>query len=128
MARQIGVILAVLLFALPARGESLLRGQWQMSRPSDPAYVGIMLVDVDGRATYDAPMDNGRAAHFRGYIASITPWKVEIVFADGSQVVKAYCVVQSSDLLRCQNRLADESLSNVYTLTRLRREVGVLWH
>lgn len=127
MRGMIGAATSACLFALPALAESPLQGQWKMTIPTNPSYVGTMRVDAEGRATFYAPSDNGRPADFRGYVAKADNVNVEIVFADGTQVVKAYCVIQSSDLLHCRNIRADEKMPTPYVLARMNRDVGKLW-
>ena len=99
--RTIATALLLLLCATSAGAASPLQGQWRVDIDADPEYVGIVLIDAEGRALWDSPRDAGRPAYFRG-VARIQPI-IEIVFTNGVDVVHTYCTVQSIDLLACHN-------------------------
>lgn len=99
------LVTALCLLALPALAadEAPLQGQWQVRLPSDPKYVGVVLIDDMGRATWDSPADTGRPARFVGYIAHRDEQRVEIVFTDKRNVARTNCARQSPTALYCYN-------------------------
>lgn len=110
------VLTAILcLLAVPASAAEGLRGQWQVRSGS---YTGIVLVDADGRATWDAPEDFGRPAKFLGYIARNDGVTAEIVFTDRKTVARIYCSIQSSEVLHCRARRPD-AMSEPFQLVRI---------
>lgn len=113
------ILLALcLLVATPAIAQDL-RGQWNITAAHRPDYVGVVMIDSERRATWDAVVDEGRPAKFRGYVSRQDGPKVELLFTDGTQVVQAHCTMQSGDLWHCQNIRHDKSLSDPYLLTRV---------
>lgn len=99
--RTILTALALCLAAATAEAASPLQGQWQISAASAPDYVGMVLIDAEGRVTWDSPKDTGRPAYFRGYVARAQP--IEIVFTNSIDVVHTHCTMLSADLLNCHN-------------------------
>lgn len=117
--RTVLFVLALCLAGPVALASSPLRGQWRVAAESQPAYVGTVLIDRDGRATWDAADDRGRPASFRGYVSSFNAPVVEITFTNGVRVTRAHCLIQSAGLLHCHNVYGDGRTSDIYTLTRV---------
>lgn len=112
------LIAAVLLLcALPAHAQNL-RGQWDVTLTDHPAYRGVVLIDAEGRVTFDAPNDNGRPAQFRG-VAKATVPRVHITITDRDTVTHLHCIIQSDDLMHCRSFLADGQVSNRMVLVRV---------
>lgn len=110
--------LVLLLLGAPAWAQSL-QGQWHVRVPAHAAYVGVVLVDSQNRATWDSPSDHGRPAKYRGYVATLTGGNAELLFTDGLAVVRTVCQVQSSDLLHCYHRFKNGTTSEVFALARV---------
>jgi len=105
--RIAAIALMALLAVAPGAGAQTgsLRGQWDMSAAADPTYTGIMLVDAQHRATFDASGAHGRAQS-RGY-AKFDGARVEIILTNGTAVSRFVCAALSSDLLECRAIMAD---------------------
>ncbi len=94
------LIAAVLcLFSLPAAAQSL-QGQWGIEQPSRSG-TGIVLIDAEGRVTWDVPNDNGRQAKFRGYVSKGEADGIKIVVTNGRDVSFVYCAHETADKLHC---------------------------
>lgn len=117
--RTVLFLMALCLAGPAAWASSPLQGQWRIAAETQPTYVGTVLIDQSGRATWDSPLDSGRPASFRGYVSRLDRPRLEITFTNGIRVTKAYCLIQSADLLHCHNVRADGSASDVFTLTRV---------
>lgn len=116
------LIAALCLVTLPiaAHPQSVdLRGQWQVRDPKQPSYVGVVLVDAERRATWDAPLDYGRPAKLHGYVAGLDAGAVEFIFTDREAVTRTRCTIQSSDLLHCRILFRDGAVTNTFALTRV---------
>lgn len=98
---------------------SVLQGHWRVVTTTMPNYVGIVLIDGENRATWDSPTDAGKPANYRGYIGRFEPPQVEIVFTNGANVARTYCLMQSSELMHCHNVKADGTPSEPFTLNRI---------
>lgn len=96
----------------------LLAGQWHVTGASLPDYVGIVLIDPEGRVTWDSPVDGGRPARQRGYIVTIEGTRVDIALTDRVAVVHLNCKSVTSDELHCVTLWKDGSVSAPYVLTR----------
>ncbi len=110
-------------------GSPELQGYWHFmpTLAEDRDYVAAVVIDADGRATYDAPLDKGRSANFRGYVASIDArGGVQIVLTDGKQVARMNCKIEAPDTMRCRNQRPDGTISDTYLLKRVRKGVGKL--
>lgn len=95
-------LLALLCASTVAEAASPLQGQWLIDTAAEQGYVGIVLIDADGRAIWDSPRDAGRPAYFRGYVARLQPM-TEFVFTNGVDVVHTYCTPLSADRMNCHN-------------------------
>ncbi len=115
--RVVVALVLLCLCALPASAQSL-RGQWDVVLTNHPAYRGVVLIDAEHRATWDAPNDNARPAKFKGYVSADGP-RAQIILTDKSTVTKIQCAIQSSDLLHCHSFLADGQISDLIVLTRV---------
>lgn len=89
-----------------------------MELPSQPAYVGVFLIDSEGRVTADSPTDAGRPAKFRGYVDRREPMGVKIVLTDGDKVAFVYCAHETTDRLHCYASREDGK-SNFILLARV---------
>lgn len=118
---RIFLVPMALIFALPAIAESEFgfRGQWQVTAAERPHYVAVILIDGQRRATWDSPSDNGRPAKFRGYVRAATETRLEMVMTDSKAVVTINCIIEASEMLRCQIAFADHSKSPAFALTRV---------
>ena len=117
--RTVLLLIALCLGSHAAWAASPLRGQWHVSATSIPDYVGNVLIDREGRATWDSPDDRGRPVTFRGYVSRLDRPRVEIAFTNGIRVTRTYCLIQSADLMHCHNVYGDGRTSDVFTLTRV---------
>jgi len=77
-----------------------------------------MLVDAEGRATYDSPMDAGRPARFVGYVERSDGSYVQILLTNRANVIRVNCMVQSNDLLQCQFFRDSGKVSDIFSLVR----------
>lgn len=118
IATALAFALTALLLDRAFAEECSLRGQWQLYRADKPTYVAIVLIDAARRVTYDSPMDNGRPAKFRGYIAKLDEANVEIALTDQVGVAHMNCAIESSDLLHCTILRSDGVMSPRLLLTR----------
>jgi hypothetical protein len=91
-----------------------LQGQWRITFPSRPAYNGLALIDAKYRATWD----DGHGPGLRGYVAHTDSMEAEIVLTDRVGVVHTLCMIQSRDLLHCEHRYDNGTVSNTFVLTR----------
>ncbi len=98
--RVVFALVLLCLYALPASAQSL-RGHWQMEWPINKSYVGVVLIDAEGRVTFDSPNDGGRPEKFRGYVARGEADGIKIVITNGSQVIFGYCAHETADKLHC---------------------------
>lgn len=115
-----GLVPALLVLAMPAMAQDFpLRGQWNVTMPSNPNYVGVVLMDGQRRVTADSPNDSGRPARYLGYVRAADDLAVEMVLTDRVSVTKASCLRESSDLMRCHTTFADGKRSPAYILTRV---------
>lgn len=122
---------ALCLLALPAlaANELQVRGHWQVQMPNNPSHTGLMQVDAEGRATYDAtwqrtnrvgqPEGEIVKAQLRGYIEPRALPKVEFVVTDGSKVNRLYCTRRSDVVLHCHYILSSGEPSGVMVLTKI---------
>ncbi|MGQ3300181.1 hypothetical protein [Reyranella sp.] len=79
-----------------------LQGTWVVRLPTGPKYVGIVLVDGEGRTTFDSPQDWGRPAKFVGYVARMNGLDTQFHLTDKAAVIHMNCVAESAELLSCQ--------------------------
>lgn len=112
---------ALCLLALPAMAadEASLRGQWEVRAPNQPKYVGTVLIDTAGRATWDSPSDRGKPARFIGYIALREGPKIEVLFTNRQDVARMHCTRQSAALLHCYNVLQSGTPSDGFILAKI---------
>jgi hypothetical protein len=122
-----GALLACLL-AVPAFGQSALRGEWQASiRTKSPSAAGVMMIDGEGRVTYNPSTDTSLPPKFRGYIANVDAESAHITLTEGASVWRLQCMILSSDLLKCVSQQPNGKPSNIFMLTRRKEEVAKLW-
>lgn len=112
------ILLLVCLAGAAEAQPASLQGQWTITSPRDPRYLGVVLVDAEGRATWDAPLDNGRPARFRGYVSKLDTTRAELTMTNGADVAKVHCIVQASELLECRVSRGDGSVSGSFVMTR----------
>jgi hypothetical protein len=112
---------ALLLSAMPGNAQDhALRGHWEFRAPTaSPDYRAVLLVDAAGRATYDSPSDAGRPARFVGYVERNDGAIAQILLTNGTNVIRASCRVQSSDLLQCQFFRDSGRTSDTFSLVRV---------
>lgn len=112
------LFLVALLFGtlreLRSEEDNGLRGQWQITIPSRPAYNGLALIDTEFRVTWD----DGYGPKLHGYVAHTDSMEAEIILTDRVGVVHTLCMIQSSDLLHCKHRYGNGRVSNIFVLTR----------
>jgi hypothetical protein len=120
MRRTSLALLGLLATTVAANAQNhALRGHWEFRAPTaSPDYRGVMLVDAEGRATYDSPMDAGRPARFVGYVERSDGSYVQILLTNRASVIRANCRVQSNDLLECQFFRDSGKVSNIFSLVR----------
>lgn len=118
MWKTAALIVAIVNFASDARAQSL-RGHWEVRAPSIPDYVGIVLIDGAGRATWDSPNDRAKQATFIGYVARRDGPKVEMLFTNRVRVTRAHCVIQSADVLNCYNVYQSGAPSDGFMLVKI---------
>ena len=100
--RIVEAVLGASMVATPAYGQPInLQGEWKITFPSAPDYVGAARIDAKGRTILTN--DHG-SKEWRGYIAHIDRMNVEFVTTGGGVVARILCSIQSSDLLRCTGR------------------------
>ena len=111
----------LLLSSMPGNSQDhALRGLWQFRAPTaSPDYRAVMLVDAAGRATYDSPSDAGRPAKFLGYVERNDSANAQILLTNGTNVIRASCMVQSADLLQCQFFRDSGRTSDTFSLVRV---------
>ena len=85
-----------------------LQGQWRITFPSRAAYNGLALIDAEYRATWD----DGHGPGLHGYVAHTDSMDAEIVLTDRVGVVHTLCMIQSRDLLHCEHRYDNGTVSN----------------
>lgn len=114
------VLVAALLCSIATAAQATdLRGQWHISAPSKPDYVGEVLIDAERRATWDAMADsNGQPAKFQGYVTIDGP-RVELVMTNRQRVTRCICVRKSAETMHCYSVFHDGTLSDGYVLTRV---------
>lgn len=117
MGKGLTATLCLVAFGAQAASASL-QGQWHITAASKPNYVGVVLIDVERRVTWDSPVDNGRPARYQGYIARLDETRVEMVLTDRAVVVRLDCRIQSSELLHCVTHFANGTTSPPYEMTR----------
>lgn len=115
-------LLIILLAALPlgsALGQTAsLRGEWSLSSPTMPTYMGKVMIDAENRVTVDAPVDGGRPARFHGYVSRADGPEIEFTLTNRNDVVRTACAVESADLMRCRSFFKDGSAGAVVFLVR----------
>lgn len=116
MRKFLAVVLC--LATVPAAADSL-QGHWNITVPKHPAYVGTVLIDSQRRATWDAPVDNGRPARYLGYVSEADSMKLKILLTNRYAVIKCDCSIMSSDLLYCVNTGPQGHKSAPIILTRV---------
>lgn len=99
MVRLVAII-ALCCLGLPAAAAQL-QGQWIIQVPAIPEYRGVVLIDADGRVTWEAPNDSGKPVKDRGYVARSDDHKVELALTDRKTVARAHCTTQVADVLHC---------------------------
>ncbi len=120
MVRTMTLVLGC-LFALPAFGESPLRGNWQVTLSTDPQYLGMVLIDDDGRAIWEPS-----AIPWRGYVSRFDSANAQITLTDGQNVSHVRCRILSSDLLDCHAH-RPAGTSDGFMLKRVGEKVPKLW-
>lgn len=121
MREMLVAVAALLLSTMPSRSQDhALRGHWEFRAPTAaPDYQAVMLVDAAGRATYDSPSDAGRPAKFIGHVERNNSANAQIVLTNGTNVIRASCLVQSTDLLQCQFFRDSGRTSDTFSLVRV---------
>lgn len=114
-------VLGASMVAAPAYGQSALRGQWHVALPSDPQYIGMVLIDGDGRAIWE-PSD----VPWRGYVSRNDGANAQITLANGTAVSQVRCRILSSDILDC-NAHRPAGVSAPFMLKRVGEKVPKLW-
>lgn len=94
-------------------------GQWQPRYPENPGFVGVILIDREGRATWDSPTDPKTPYRFFGYVAENDGVRFRIAFTDRRSVAQVQCVIQASELLQCQTSRQNGTVSFPYALVRV---------
>ncbi len=118
MLRTIGLAAGACLITVPAFGQTQLRGEWKITIPGSPAYVGSAKIDAERRTVWVD--DYGK--EWRGYVASLDSGSVEFVITGGAAVARITCSAQSSDLLHCQGKYTDgRTIGNTSILSRTER-------
>lgn len=84
-----------------------VHGQWKIEVPSQPTYVGQVMIDAEQRATWASPRDTGKPARFVGYVATNNGAKVEIALTNGDNVARAHCTAESNDVMHCYLAFTD---------------------
>lgn len=120
MKRAIGAAALWCSVALPALAEPSLPGEWKITIPGFPAYVGAVKIDGERRTIWID--DYGK--EWRGYVAHLDSVNVEFVITGGTAVARISCTVQSGDLLHCNGKYTDgRVIGNVMILSRTERPV-----
>jgi hypothetical protein len=115
MLRASYILLSV-IFAMPAAAQWVppIRGHWTVTMTADPTYLGAVLIDAEGRVTWDGVWDpqyriaNGMppgagVARSRGY-AITNASKVELIMTNSKIVERTHCILQSRDVMHCTPR------------------------
>jgi hypothetical protein len=105
------------LLATPALCDSPMRGNWQVSLSTDPNYLGMVLIDAEGRAIWQP---------WRGYVSKFDGADAQITLTNGKAVSHVRCRILSSDLLDC-NAHAAAGTSASFMLKRVAENVPKLW-
>ena len=119
--RKIAAVLLCLAwpFGLQAEGSFRHQGQWLAVIPAVPSYSGTVLVDGEGRVTWEAAWDPMKWNKSRGYVR-VDGSMVEFIVTDGTHNAnRARCTVQSKNLLHCYNTLSNGKTSDAIFLTRI---------
>lgn len=118
--RNILAALTLCLIATTAEATDL-QGRWEITAPSHPDLSGDLLIDAEGRAVYAATsITRGRSYRARGYVSRLTDTKAEITLADADKApVRMRCVIQSPDVLNCDDMEHSGSTSSLYYLRRI---------
>lgn len=119
MRKRTAILLAIVMASNAKAQTQSLQGHWSVRAPSIPSYIGIVLIDADGRATWDSPKDRDKRASFLGYVSRRDGHKVEMLFTNGLRVTHTHCVRQSSEAMNCYNVYQDGTPSDGYTLVRV---------
>lgn len=90
---------ALCLFGVPVSAQSL-QGQWHLTVPIHPNYMGTILIDDADRVILDGTY-RGNNMSFRGYIARKNSVEFRASLTDGTEVIGMFCSIQSSELLHC---------------------------
>jgi len=100
---RLAIVLLGMLGAAPAAAQDhALRGQWEVRPPAIPGFKGSVLIDSEGRATWDDFVDERTTStRFIGYVAKAEDANVLAKFTNRKNVVDMHCTVHSSDLLHC---------------------------
>lgn len=93
------------------------RGQWEARLP-DQSYVALILIDSEGRATWDSPNDGGRPAKFFGYMERQGADAI-IVLTNKAAVNKTYCENRARELMHCYTVRASGSRSENFLLVKV---------
>ena len=113
-------MLAAALCLIPVTaGAQSLQGQWNVTVPHNPAYLGNALIDAQGRVTYDSPRDNGAPKSIFGYVAHADGMALKLSLTDRIIVIHMNCAIMSSDLLHCVSAFHDGTKSSPFILTRV---------
>jgi hypothetical protein len=94
------------------------RGQWEIRLP-EPGYIGVVLIDAEGRVTQDSPMDNGRPAQYRGYAQRKGGSEIVMHLTNGRTVSHFYCAASSSELMHCYAARPDNTRSREFLLVKV---------
>lgn len=109
-----------LLIAVPASAaEFPLRGQWEVRAPANPSYQGIVLIDAEGRSTWDSPHDGGRRAIMLGYVKPIDTSRMMIVLTDKELVTRTHCTIRSNELMDCYVARESGNTSPPFSLVKV---------
>lgn len=97
MWKRAALLLAIVALAPGVQAQNAsLQGQWEIRAPSIPGYIGVVLIDAEGRATWDAPKDRDKPARFFGYVSRNDGTQVEIPFTNRTHVTRAQCIRQAA--------------------------------
>ena len=117
MTKALLVAVAMLVPGLSQAAD--LSGRWNVTLSKSSSYEGFVLIDREGRAIWDSPLDGGRPAKFLGAIRYSDASRVEMVMTNRSDVVEINCLAEAVDLLRCHTKYPNGTTSQMYSLARV---------
>lgn len=102
MRKIMALALAIVVLPFTA-GAQDVRGQWSVLASNRTDYMAVVLIDAEGRFTWDSPNDGGRQVQFFGAVIAHDATEFHAIITDRVTALKVDCGVAARELLQCRS-------------------------